>query len=30
MDKKMIGWINKYIKKLEQEGKKVIKKIESN
>lgn len=29
MDKKMIGWINKYIKKLEQEGKKVIKKIDN-
>ncbi len=29
MDKKMIDWINNYIKKLEQEGKKVIKKIDN-
>lgn len=29
MDKKMIKWINNYIKKLEQEGKKVIKKIDN-
>jgi len=29
MDKKMIDWINNYIKKLEKKGKKVIKKIET-
>ena len=30
MDKKMIDWINNYLKKLEQEGKKVINKLDSN
>lgn len=29
MDKKMIDWINKYIKKLEEKGKNVIKKIDN-
>ena len=30
MEKKMIDWINNYLKKLEQEGKKVINKLDSN